>query len=104
MSGFYKSSRKPDARNFPRQMIHSIIDDVETEVVDRMYEQWREETEPGHESLEPTSWEEAAEDLDGFPELKDNHDMEMEMSKKPLLGLSPWRVFLSPSPHRILAA
>lgn len=63
---------------FSAQMIHSIIDDVETEVVDKMYEQWRSETEPGYESLEPTSWEDAAEDLDGFPELKDNHDMEME--------------------------
>lgn len=65
-------------KEFSAQMIHSIIDDVETEVVDRMYEQWRSETEPGQESLEPTSWKEAAEDLDGFPELKDNRDMEME--------------------------
>ncbi len=32
-----------------------------------------------HEAeAEPVSWAEAAEDLDGFPELKDNHDMEME--------------------------
>lgn len=65
-------------KEFSAQMIHGIIDDVESEVVDRMYEQWRGETEPGHESFEPTSWEEAAEDLDGFPELKDNHGMEME--------------------------
>lgn len=66
-------------KEFSAQMIHSIIDDVESEVVDRMYDQWRSETEPGHEPPEPTSWGEAAEDLDGFPELKDNHDMEMEM-------------------------
>ena len=68
-------------KEFSAQMIHSIIDDVETEVVDRMYEQWRRETDPyaSHDAdLEPVSWENAAEDLSGFPELKDNHDMEME--------------------------
>lgn len=28
---------------------------------------------------QPTSWEEIEEDLSTFPELQDNHDMEMEM-------------------------
>ena len=66
---------------FSAQMIHSIIDDVESEVVDRMYEQWRRETDPYSDrdaELEPVSWEDATEDLGNFPELEDSHGMEME--------------------------
>jgi len=32
-----------------------------------------------YEAAQPTSWEEVTEDLEGFPELKDNSDMEMEL-------------------------
>lgn len=68
-------------KEFSAQMIHNIIDDVESEIVDRMYDQWRMETDPyaSHDAdLELVSWDDAAEDLTGFPELKDNHDMGME--------------------------
>ncbi len=68
---------KWNARNDPSLGLRPGGDVSET--VDRMYEQWRRETEPGHESLEPTSWDDATEDLGGFPELKDNHDREMEL-------------------------
>ncbi|HEU5406987.1 MAG TPA: hypothetical protein VFU48_04435 [Nitrospira sp.] len=55
------------------------MDKVEDEEIDSMYQDWLKYNEPGSEAAYPTSWEEAIEDLDGFPELKENHDMEMEM-------------------------
>lgn len=65
---------------FSAEMIRGIIDTVEAEEIDRMYDEWRRETDPytGRDA-EPVSWEEVTEDLSGFPELKDNPDMEMEL-------------------------
>lgn len=87
-------------KEFSTDMIKQAIDKVEDEVIDRMYQeylkneeaqgkeraQWRADENTidrierfHHEAeAEPVSWAEAAEDLDSFPELKDNHDMEME--------------------------
>lgn len=67
-------------QQFSVEMIRGIIDTVETEEIDRMYDEWRRETDPyTNRDYEPTSWEEVTEDLSGFPELKDNSDMEMEL-------------------------
>lgn len=69
-------------KEFSAEMIKGIIDEVEGEEVDKIYEEWRRETEPyatREAELDPVSWEDATEDLGDFPELKDNHDMEMEM-------------------------
>ena len=69
-------------KEFSAEMIKGIIDKVEGEEVDRMYEEWRRETEPyatREAELDPVSWEDATEDLGDFPELAANHDMEMEL-------------------------
>lgn len=65
---------------FSVEVIRGIIDTVEAEEIDRMYDEWRRDTDPyTYQEGEVVSWEDAAEGLDRFPELKDNHDMEMEM-------------------------
>lgn len=67
-------------KEFSAEMVKGIIDTVEDEEIDRMYEEWRRETDPyTSRDAEPVSWHEATEDLDGFPELKDSPDMEMEL-------------------------
>ena len=69
-------------KEFSPEMIKGIIDEVEGEEVDKIYEEWRRETDPyatREAELDPVSWEDATEDLGDFPELEDNHDMEMEM-------------------------
>jgi hypothetical protein len=67
-------------KEFSVEMIRGIIDTVETEEIDRMYDEWRRETDPHtNRDYEPVSWEDATEDLDRFPELADHRDMEMEM-------------------------
>lgn len=67
-------------KEFSVEMIRGIIDTVETEEIDRMYEQWRRETDPyTNQDYDAVSWEDATEDLDTFPELADNRDMEMEL-------------------------
>jgi len=60
-------------------MIKDAMDKVEDEEIDSMYQDWLKYHEPGNEPAYPTSWEEATEDLSDFPELKDSHDMEMEI-------------------------
>lgn len=68
-----------EEKQFSVEMVRGIIDTVEAEEIDRMYEQWRRDTDPYTDlDTEPVSWDDATEDLDRFPELKDNHDMEME--------------------------
>lgn len=66
-------------KEFSAEMIKGIIDKIEDEEVDKMYAAYLRGNEPGSEAPYPTSWEEVTEDLSGFPELKDNPDMEMEM-------------------------
>lgn len=67
-------------KEFSAEMIKGIIDKIEGEEVDRMYEEWRRETEPYTiREGEVVSWEDAAEDLGNFPELVANHDREMEL-------------------------
>ena len=69
-------------KEFSSEMIKGIIDEVESEEVDKIYEEWRRETEPyatREAELDPISWEDATEDLGDFPELEDNHDREMEL-------------------------
>ena len=69
-------------KEFSPDMIKGIIDEVEGEEVDKIYEEWRRETEPyatREAELDPISWEDATEDLGDFPELEDNQDREMEM-------------------------
>jgi hypothetical protein len=69
-------------KEFSSEMIKGIIDEVESEEVDKIYEEWRRETEPyatRDAEPEPVSWEDATEDLGDFPELEDNHDREMEL-------------------------
>jgi len=69
-------------KEFSAEMIKGIIDKVEGEEVDKIYEEWRRETDPyatREAEPEPVSWDDATEDLSGFPELEDNPDMEMEM-------------------------
>jgi hypothetical protein len=59
-------------------MIRGIIDTVEAEQIDRMYDEWRSETDPYTvRDAEPVSWEEAAESLDEmpFPELAQDREM-----------------------------
>lgn len=87
-------------KEFSTEMIKGIIDKVEDEEIDRMYEEYLKHEEDlaseraqwhadeitidriersQHEAeSQPVSWEDVTEDLDGFPELHDNHDMEME--------------------------
>ena len=69
-------------KEFSPDMIKGIIDEVEGEEVDKIYEEWRRETEPyatREAELDTVSWEDATEDLGDFPELEDNHDREMEL-------------------------
>jgi hypothetical protein len=56
-------------------------DKVENEEIDRMYEEWRKETDPySARDAEPesVSWEDATEDLGEMPESA-QPDMEMEL-------------------------
>lgn len=64
---------------FSAGMIKEAMDKVEDEEIDNMYQDWLKYNEPGSEAAYPTSWEEVTEDLEGFPELKDNSDMEIEL-------------------------
>ncbi len=68
-------------KQFSAEMVKEAMGKVEDEEIDRMYEEWRRETDPYSDrdaELEPVSWDDATEDLGDFPELKDNHGMEME--------------------------
>lgn len=64
---------------FSVEMIRGIIDTVEAEEIDRMYDEWRRETDPytGRDA-EPVSWADAADGLDEmpFPELAQDREME----------------------------
>lgn len=66
-------------KQFSVEMIRGIIDTVETEELDRMYEEWRRETDPYTiRDGEVVSWADAAEGLDDipFPELAQDREME----------------------------
>ncbi len=54
------------------------MDKVEDEEIDGMYQDWLKYNEPGSEAAYPTSWEEATEDLSGFPEREHSQDREIE--------------------------
>lgn len=58
-------------KEFSAGMIKEAMDKVEDEEIDTMYQDWLKYHEPGSEA--------ATEDLSDFPELKDSHDMEMEL-------------------------
>lgn len=70
-------------KEFSAEMIKGIIDEVEGEEVDKIYEEWRRETEPyatrEAEAVQPTSWEEATKDLGDVPHREQSQDREMEM-------------------------
>lgn len=65
-------------KEFSAEMIKGIIDKIEDEEVDKMYAAYLRDNEPANEAAYLSSREEVTEDLSGFPELKDNPDMEME--------------------------
>jgi len=82
--------------------ITEAMNKIEEEDLDVMYAQWLKEEAHHYEEaqwradentldrigrshedaqMQPTSWEEVAEDLSTFPEPQDNHDLEMELLK-----------------------
>lgn len=87
-------------KEFTAAMVRQAMDKVEEEDIDSMYhdwlkheeaetkerEQWRadeitlDRVERSHyeAEMQPTSWEEATDDLGDFPELRERHDLEME--------------------------
>lgn len=66
-------------KEFSAEMIKGIIDKVEGEEVDRMYEEWRRETEPYTiRQGEVVSWEDAAEGLGEMPYPQLSRESELE--------------------------
>lgn len=68
-------------KEFSVETVKEAMNKVEDEEIDRMYEEWRRETDPYSDrdaELEPVSWDDATKDLGDFPELEDSREMEME--------------------------
>ncbi len=68
-------------KQFSAEMVKEAMGKVENEEIDRMYEEWRRETDPYSDrdgEPEPVSWEDAAEDLGEMPYPELSQEMEME--------------------------
>jgi len=88
-------------KEFSTEMITDAMNKIEEEDLDVIHAQWLKDEEARyHEEaqwradentldriersyedaqMQPPSWEEIEEDFSTFPELKDNHDMDMEL-------------------------
>ena len=70
-------------KEFSVETVKEAMNKVEDEEIDRMYEEWRRETDSysAHDAEPaPVSWDDATEDLGEmpYPELSQNREMEME--------------------------